>query len=237
MPVEIENIDFIAAFARNIDRVGRDSDEHAINFADKVKEIVLARIDQGEYLSGKWQEKPYSTNPIKAYKLGWATVTGQGMDKTLVIEGQLGSRTIQPDDWYWGDWDREKKGINPTWTDGERFGDSTHKPVPIFVPGYQAWRMDYNNLSDTVDLNFTGNMLDSFNLEIMRTRGSNQYGGKYTFDFVSPENHGDITDSYRKWKGITEEELNQALEFIGNDIINILWSSPSASAVRSRRFS
>lgn len=216
------NVDFILAFVRNVDREMRDSDKYAMQFSDGLKGLILDRVARGEYLAGDWKSKPYSSNPIKAYKLGAASVTGEGMGRQLTINGIV----IDNEDWYWGKWDMEKKGIqvsNPSPL--QTFGDYTPKPVPVFVPGYRSWRVEYNAKSDQVDLNFSGAMLENLDVDTWKRQGSNQYGGRYSFDFVVDEpfmDIGDITDYYRRWLVVTEEEMMQAANEVGQNIMDIL---------------
>lgn len=217
------NVDYILAFIRNVDRSLRDSDRFARMLANELEAIILDRISRGEYLAGIMASKPYSRNPIKAYKLGSASVSGQGMGKQMTINGIV----IDRGDWYWGEWDAEQHGITPgnPVTEPHNFGDFTPKPVPVFIPGYEGWRTKYNGLGDTVDLSFTGSMLDQFGVDFDRKVGSNQYGGRYSFDFWVDEPQtelGYITDYYRAWLSVTEEELNAASEYIGSEIVEIL---------------
>lgn len=223
MALEKENVDFIFAFIRNIDKVLGSSDQVAADFAEDLRQIVISRVGQNTFLGGLFHTKPYSDIPIKAYKLGRATVSGSGMGRELTIGGVL----IDDDDWYWGEKDRIKKNLPlPTGGSGFDFGDRLSKPVPIFVPGYRGWRVDYNSLPGEVDLHFTGNMLDNFELDIHRTRGSNQYGGRYTFSF-KPDNEfkdqSEVTDYFRRWMAATYDELEDALSRTSNDLVNILF--------------
>lgn len=223
MGYEFRNIEFIQAFVKNLDDLSEGSEQLAQEFSNILHAIVLERIDKSIFLGGMWAEKPYSDNPIKAYKLGNAVVSGEGMGKQLTINGIL----ISDEDWYWGAWDREKKGVelsaaNPV----ANFGDYTSKPVPVFIPGYRTWRVEYNQLSDQVDLQFTGSMMDNFDVEISRTKGSNQFGGNYLFDFIVDEpfdDIGEITNYYRNWLQITEEELRIAIEQAGESVSRILF--------------
>src|SRR6056297_3393367 len=101
MGVTSNNTDYILAFVRNLDRELRDSEKYAMQLARTLEGLVLQRVDQGMFLSGMLSNRPYSQNPIKAYKLGNAVVTGQGMGKELTINGIV----IDREDWYWGEWD------------------------------------------------------------------------------------------------------------------------------------
>lgn len=224
MPVSFQNIKFISAFIRNTDRTTRDSGKYAKIFSDNLEHIILDRVEKSKFLSGSLQNAPYSENPIKAYKLGWANVSGQGMDKQLTINGIL----IDDEDWYWGEWDRDKKNITVSFArSGVAFGDSTPKPVPIFVPGYKQWRIKYNNLSPNVDLQFTGNMIDNFEVDMYQAQGANQYGSKWNYDFIVEEpfrDIGEMTDYYRGWLQVTEDEIRQAASEVSDKIINFLFS-------------
>lgn len=221
--VEFRNIESIEAFIRNLGETIATSDSYAAKFAEELEAIIRSRVSQGIYLGGMWDTKPYSDNPIKAYKLGTVIVSGQGMNKELSINGKV----IDRSDWFWGTWDREKHGVTLSGaSSGEVFDDwsGTGKPAPVFIPGYLGWRVQYNGLSPTVDLNFTGNMLDDFGAEISRTRGSNQFGGKYYIDFTSEgfQNRANITDYYREWMSVTEDEVRDAIERSGADIANLV---------------
>lgn len=226
MSVESNNVDYILAFVRNVDREMRDSEKHARRLAQTMEGLVLERIARGEFLSGMMSGKPYSTNPIKAYKLGNAVVSGQGMSKQLTINGIV----IDNQDWYWGSWDAKKKGVDTSRARSAsfNFGDFTPRPVPVFIPGYRTWRVEYNSLSETVDLDFTGNMLDNFNVDYFKEKGSNQYGGRYSFDFNVLEpfrDQGEIVDYYRQFLAVTEGELESAANEVGSSLIDIIMSA------------
>lgn len=222
MPYSFENIEFIEAFVRNLGEVQDNADKYAQRFGDALESKVRQRIEQGIYLGGDWESEPYSTNPIKAYKLGSVVVSGEGMSKQMTINGIV----IDRDDWYWGEWDREMRGISLS---GRRRADweenSSPRPTPVFIPGYYGWRVQYNGLGSVVDLNFSGNMLDNFSVDIVRTRGSNQYGGNFYLDFVVEqpfEDIGHMTNYYRQWMAVTEDEVEEAIRESGADIARIL---------------
>lgn len=226
MPAELHNLEFVEAFARNVNEVDRSSDRIAERFGEALRDIIVARVDRGEYLGGSWQTKSYSTAPIKAFKLGNPVITGEGMGKELSIDGI----PIDNEDWYWGSEDKKRKGVpDSPWGSGVPFGDSfSGKPAPVFIPGYRGWKVFYNQLTDVVDLRFSGTMLDNFSVEIKRTRGSNQFGGRYNYEFIvegQERDTGNITDYYRKWKAITQEELDEAVNEIGEEIISILFGN------------
>jgi hypothetical protein len=225
--IESENIDFISAFVRNIGGTLGDTDSIANEFASELHSIIIARLDKGEYIGGIWKSKPYSENPIKAYKLGWAVVSGEGMQKSLTIDGVQ----IDRDDWVWGDYDKEKAGVDFSTLSGYNFRDSHHKPLPVFLPGYLGWRQDYNGLGNVVDLQFTNEMVDGFSVDVSRSRGSNQFGGRYEFDFFAYDKteEAEYTDEFREWMSVTDEELERAMEILDKDLITSLF-------VRRRRY-
>lgn len=222
MPTDFSNIDFIRAFIRNVDDLPSTSSTIAKRLADNIESKILNRVDKGNFLGGDWSSKPYSTNPIKAYKLGNATVTGRGMgNKELTINGIM----IDRDEWYWGEYDKEKHGVSTSaGRAADLFGDRTIKPVPIFIPGYKEWRVKYNGLSPTVDLSFTGRMLDNFYVDTKKVRGSNQYGSNFEIEFAVDTPFNDIagmTDFYRNWMSVTQEEIEEAIRESGASIADI----------------
>lgn len=224
MPVRFENIKFITSFIRNTDKEMRDSRKYAEIFARELESIVLHRVDSSIFLGGILQNQQYSRRPIKAYKLGQARVEGKGMDKVLEINGIQ----IAQEDWYWGAWDMQKKGLTPSsFGGGMNFGDYTAKPVPVFIPGYREWRVRYNNKSPEVNLSFTGNMLDNFEVDIISRQGHNQFGGKYSFEFIvdRPQHEiGEYTDFYRNWLSVTEDEIDEAMEQVVGQLTSVIMS-------------
>lgn len=224
MPTDFYNLNFLDTFVRNLSDLPNSSREAADRLADEIESIVRTRVDSGIFLGGEKKNEGYSMNPIKAYKLGTAVVTGYGIDKRLIIDG----KTIADEDWYWGEWDKQQKGFPDTGKQGyESFGESySGKPAPVFIPGYLGWRTRYNGLGSEVDLNFHGNMLDNFAIDVFKGRGSNQYGGQYELDFTVNSPYGAIagyTDYYREWLTITEDELNEAITRSGASLTGILF--------------
>lgn len=220
--LEINNFEFVQAFVRDLGNIKGTSEREAIRFKNAMKELVKRRIDEGDFFEGHYGSKPYSTQPIKAYKLGFAQVTGVGMGKELFIDGVK----IDRDDWYWGDFDRERHGLpEPSSSSNPfNFGDSLPKPVPVFIPGYRGWRVDYNGKQEEVDLQFSGAMIDEFDIDINIERGSNQFGGNFSFDFVAfggSEDKAFITNFFRRWMMITENEIEEALDQSGVSVSSI----------------
>lgn len=224
MNYNFDNIDMIRAFVRNVDDLPNSSRRVAQRMGDRMRSIIITRVSQSQFLGGRWETKPYSVNPIKAFKLGTAVVTGKGMGKKLTINGIL----IDRQDWFWGRWDMEQHGIDLSASrpaEGGRFhGSHTGKPAPVFIPGYRGWRVDYNQKTSEVNLNFSGSMLDNFDVDILKSRGSNQYGGNWEFRFNVREpfyDIGQMTDYYRNWLSVTEEEVRQAIRESGADIADL----------------
>lgn len=226
MPVEFRNITLVKAFVKNMEDLPNSSKQAADAIADSMRTLIINRVAQSQFLGGRWGNKPYSSNPIKAHKLGNSIVTGKGMGKRLTINGIL----IDRNDWYWGEWDMEQKGISLSSGRGANVKDSFHgrnpgKPSPVFVPGYRGWRVKYHGLPSNVDLDFSGQMLDHFFVDVHRARGSNQYGDNWAFRFEVNEpfyNIGEITDYYRQWLTLTEDEVQQAIKESGAEVSSIL---------------
>jgi len=225
--LSFRNIGVIKTALNNINNVPDASLPAAKRLGEKIEDKVRSRLQQSVFLGGKWGNKPYSTNPIKAHKLGNAVVTGQGMgNKTLSINGIM----IAENDWYWGEWDMEQKGVNLSASRPANVKQSFHgspgaRPAPVFIPGYYGWRVKYNSLGGNVDLNFSGNMLNKFGADVFRRRGSNQYQGKFEIliEVEEPfDNIAEITDYYRQWMDVTDEEINEAIKESGADIVDIL---------------
>lgn len=223
MPAEFYNIDFMKSFVRNLEDLPNTSRSAANRLADEIEAIVRSRVASSKYLGGIWKNKGYSMNPIKAYKLGNAVVSGKGMNKVLTIDGMQ----VSDSDWYWGQWDKEQKGFTEKGSQPyPSFGEGySGKPAPVFIPGYLGWRTEYNGLGSNVNLSFEGNMMDNFDIDIFKGRGSNQYGGNYEFDFTVNSPYGieaKYTNRFREWMTITREELREAMTRSGADLSSIL---------------
>lgn len=226
MALNFRNINFLKAFVRNLSNIEENSRQAASKLADEMESIIRNRTSQGRYLSGVWRSKGYSNSPIKAYKLGRAVVSGTGMgNKQMTIDG----KSIQRDDWYWGDWDREDHGVTNLGGRGGFGESSSPRPTPVFIPGYAGWRRKYNSRSLTVNMRFSRkmSMMDNFSVEMWRGRGSNQYGSNWRFSFevTGAENvkEAKYTNMFRKWRGITKRELDQAIKSSGASLSSMLF--------------
>lgn len=223
MSLEFRNITFLKAFVRNLSDIGDTSKAAASRLADEMESIVRNRTAQGNYIGGVWESKPYSRNPIKAYKLGRAVVSSVGMGrKELTIDG----KSIPKDDWAWGDWDKEQEGIPNI--SGRMQGPDHSRPLPIYIPGYAGWRK-MNSRSMTVNMRFSKemSMLDSFSVSMWQGRGSNQYGQNWRFSFEMQGSRNirasKWSNVFRKWQGITERELDKAIKESGASISSMLF--------------
>lgn len=198
-------------------------------FGDIIRSIVLDRTERGEFIGGVWKDELYSVNIIKAFKLGNVEIVGQGKDTDMFIDGIF----IDRGDWGWGRY--TKDGYFFTKKDNQKHphpemvyldtpqspfdGTQKSRPSPIFIPGYQGWRVKYKGLSNVrPNLSYTGQMLESFDVDVSRMKGSNQYSTKARIEFYIDshfESLKDMTNYYRRWFDITEDELQQAIELSG----------------------
>jgi hypothetical protein len=234
MPYYSENLDNLAVFVRNINDLGKKSSEIARTFQDNVESLILNRVGFGNFTGGVWSDKPYSNNPIKAYKLGNVSITGSGENRDMSINGII----IDKDDWAWGGLQRDGSikteggtfisdfymAPAPLGVGGDFNSHRTAKPTPVFIPGYKDWVVRYNGLSRVVDLDFTGSMLDNFSVDMRKAKGSNQYGSVYefTFEVNQPfESIGEMTNFYRNWLGITEDDLEKEIRLMENSVTSI----------------
>ena len=200
------------------------------NWAEEVstvlRHIVLDRVDRGEFLGGAWQNLDYSGNSIKAHKLGWVNVQDNEMN--------IGGIAIDRDDWYWGGyskdgnfaWSNGRKIPKPQWEpipDAQR-GRNTPRPAPVFIPGYRGWRIKYLGLTNRYpNLELSGMMKDNFDVFIQRGVGSNQYQTRVEVALEVEQSFKDvaqITDYFRQWIDITEDELNEAIAEVGSFFVD-----------------
>lgn len=231
MDLITHNLDFLKIFIRDLNEFDLNSEKLAQKASEEIRDIIIARVQDGRFVGGVWANKPYSSNPIKAFKLGNINVTaGKRGERDLSINGVV----IDKDDWHWGGYDPETRSIRtesgreipdpfiapaPLGGGGDFNSHNISEPSPVFIPGYKEWVIKYNGLSQTVDLDFSGRMIDNFDVITRKVRGSNRYGGQYLFELEVEEpfkDIGGITDFYRKWLTITEEEVARVATYLGD---------------------
>ena len=235
--VEWINKPFIKGLARGL-TVPSKFDEQAELIAERLKEAVLDRVSRGEYFGGEWASKGYSFNSIKAFKLGWAEVEGSKNEQTLFIDGI----EIADDDWFWGRYDKKspsftrerktgRKHIAKQWysvanSKAPSFhGSGAARPTPIFLPGYKGWREKYQGLqTNSVDLSFTSLLLNNFSYEVSSGRKSGD-NRQFIIEFVTSdemvESVAQYTNYFRNWYGMTETEVQLALDEAQADLVRI----------------
>lgn len=221
-----ENREGLITLGFKMSGVEKRFEEWAEEASTVMKYIVLDRIDRGEFLGGSWQNLDYSRNAIKAYKLGWVNVQDNAMT--------IGGIGIDRDDWYWGGysedgdfiWSNRRKIPKPTWSPRSESpsGQNYSRPAPVFIPGYRGWRLKYLGLGNQrPNLELTGMMKEGFGIDITRDVGSNQYQTRVQAEFNIEQSFKDVaqlTDYYRQWIDITDEELQEAIQEVGEFFVD-----------------
>jgi hypothetical protein len=187
----------------------KDAIEDIEDLRYTIRGFVLDRVEKGMFASGEFAEKDYSWKPIAAYKLGDVVFEGEGEEKDMYISGKL----IDKGDWKFGS--PKKKGE-------KRKKSGLPKPVPVFNLGYEGWRRKYNGLNTTsVDLSFTGEMLEDFDVEVF-AKGVNQYKTEVQIELIMNNEFSidkkNFTDAQRQWFYISDEELEMLLEENGFEV-------------------
>lgn len=151
---------------------------------------ILDRTQKGQFLGGAGQSKPYSSNPIYAWKLG--KTTWNGTNDTLRIKKRLVAPVIADSN--------ELK-----WTNRGA----------ILLGGYRRFRQLSGLNTANVDLSFTGRMLSSLQYKV--TQFSNRFRVTLTVP-RSQQTKAFYTNRNREWLGLNEKEINQVQNYVTGQI-------------------
>lgn len=237
MGVRIHEGKFLRIFLRDEDLIDLPIGSVASSIEDNLRDSILDRLSRGVYLGGSWKTKGYSFNKIKAYKLAeskkGARVTGRGKNQKLSIGGVV----IDDDDWYWGGYDVTDKKMR--WSNGRKIpvkgnfniaeqnimsqsgGQKHKKPLPIFIPGYKVWRTKYLGLTQTVNMKVDGSLWKNLDVNLNKTRGSNQFGSNMKIEILVKEPFhkiSEIQNHFRNFLSVTRDEIEEAIKESGLDL-------------------
>jgi hypothetical protein len=151
---------------------------------------ILQRTQKGQFLGGAGQSKPYSSNPIYAWKLG--KTTWNSSDKSLRIKKRL---------------------VSPVIVDSNEL-KWTNKGA-ILLGGYRRFRQLSGLNTTNVDLSFTGRMLSSLQYKTTLFKGF----ARITLTVPrSQQAKAFYTDRNREWLGLNEREIDQVQKYITNQL-------------------
>lgn len=206
--MKISGLDGLKTFYRDSGLYSISNKIDPSTVEDVIKDSILENTQKGIFFGGEWAPLPYSEAPTKAYKFGWATVTGsyKQRNQELSIDGIH----IERDDWFWGGRKEDEQGSASIHNAYKPFSNI---PTPVLIGGYEMWRNKYNSRQTAiVDLNYTGKLLDSIFVVGDTRTGSNQYRTIYSFSVFVDIPYAQYVDEKRTFTHIDEESVAQMFE-------------------------